>query len=160
MLRNVKRWCTDSNVLEFSFTNRTCLGPEKQSEITLQYFSGEICNWYWIHCMLCVLCHGVRYLYPLAGVWTFLSAKKYIFFLNLKILKIMIETWIFYCFVKRACTFLCKTQILAIFQTANFTVFYFYNFFKCPIFPKNLNLRTFQFFFLFRISREPLKIFL
>ena len=48
--------------------------------------------------------------FPLAAVWTFLSAKNTIFKKIYKILKLIIETWIFDCFVKKVCFFYAKKQ--------------------------------------------------
>ena len=61
---------------------------------------------------------------------------------------------------KKSCTFLCKKQNLSMPKTANFTVVYFKNFLKWPIFLKIPNLRNFRFFFIFRLSWKPLKIFI
>ena len=90
--------------------------------------------------------------FPLAAVWTFLSAKNTIFKKIYKILKLIIETWIFDCFVKKVCTFLCKKTELSYLSNCQFHSVLLLELFKTANFSKNLNLRIFRYFSFSNIS--------
>ena len=90
--------------------------------------------------------------FPLAAVWTFLSAKNIIFKKIYKILKLIIETWIFDCFVKKVCTFLCKKTELSYLSNCQFHSVLLLELFKTANFSKNLTLRIFRYFSFSNIS--------